>query len=103
MKLPNYEQAIVPRRKITDYLLSPAHRDGRSKAAFFTRFGFAIDTWEVFAHALRRHAADHNILEMEETAFGTSYTIEGSLVTPDGRAPRVRVVWFIDSGAPSRV
>jgi len=43
MKLPNYEQLTVPQRKITGYLLSSTHRDGRSKAACFSRFGCAID------------------------------------------------------------
>ncbi len=80
MKLPNHERAIVPQRKITDYLLSSTHRDGRSKAAFFTRFGFSVEAWEEFAAALRRHAADHDVVETEDTPFGTSYTVEGVLV-----------------------
>ena len=43
MMLPNYEQAIAPQRKITEYLLSFTHRDGRGKAAFFAHFGFSAD------------------------------------------------------------
>ncbi len=39
MKLPNHEKAFVPREKIVDYLLSPFHKDGKGKAAFFKRFG----------------------------------------------------------------
>ena len=35
MKLPNVEQAVVEREKITDYLLNPTHRYGASKANFF--------------------------------------------------------------------
>lgn len=97
MQLPNHEQAVIPERKIVDYLLSSTHRDGRSKAAFFTRFGFSVAAWEQFAAALRRHAAEHEVVETEDTPFGTSYTIDGALATPDGRAPRVRVVWFIET------
>jgi hypothetical protein len=41
MKLPNAENVIIPQRKIVDYLLSPTHRVGRSKADFFTHFGYA--------------------------------------------------------------
>ncbi len=44
-------------------------------------------------------AAEHEVAEVEQTLFGTSYTVEGELVAPDGRAPRVRVVWFIEAGA----
>lgn len=98
MKLPNYNQAIVPRRKITDYLLSSAHRDGHGKAAFFSRFGFTPESWQTLAEALFHHAAQHEIVKMEETPFGTRYVIEGELETPGGRTPIIRVVWFIEIG-----
>jgi len=42
MKLPNYQSATVPKRKVTDYLLNPAHPAGGSKASFFLRFGFTV-------------------------------------------------------------
>ena len=67
MNLPNYAQAVVPERKITEYLLSLTHRDGRSKAAFFMRFSFTADNWEGLADALRRHAAEHEIIAVEDT------------------------------------
>jgi len=51
VNLPNYAQAVVPERKITEYLLSLTHRDGRSKAAFFMRFSFTADNWEGLADA----------------------------------------------------
>lgn len=56
MKLPNVENALVPKPKITDYLLSFTHRDGRSKAQFFIRFGFSAENWETLANALLHHA-----------------------------------------------
>ncbi len=98
MRLPEYEQALVPERKITAYLLSLDHRDGRSKAVFFMRFGFALDDWPVLATALKRHAAEHEVVAAEPTPFGTNYVVEGPLPAPDGRSPGVRVVWFIAIG-----
>lgn len=92
MKLPHLENAIVPAAKITDYLLSATHRDGRHKAAFFTRFGFAVDDWETLAAALLRHATEHEVAKIETSPFGTRYVIEGELHAPDGRAPALRVV-----------
>lgn len=99
MKLPNQDKAIVPREKIVDYLLSPTHRDGRSKAALFSQFGFSADVWQTLAEALLQHAAEHEVAKVETSPFGTRYVIEGELHTPDGRAPLVRVVWFVDDGA----
>lgn len=96
MKLQNLNQAQVPKEKITDYLLSTTHRDGRHKAAFFMRYGFSAETWERLAEALRRHATENEVVKVEQTPFGTRYVVEGPLPAPDGRAPQIRVVWFVE-------
>jgi hypothetical protein len=96
MKLPDYERAVVAKEKITQYLLSETHLDGRSKAAFFKRFGFSTRTWEVLAKALREHAAQHEVADTLTTPYGIHYTIEGKLRTPSGRTSLLRTVWAID-------
>jgi hypothetical protein len=98
LKLPNYEQAVVPQRKITDYLLSPNHPDGQSKEKFFTAFGFTISDWEGMANALLYHVADCELAKIENSPFGTRYVVEGSILTPDRRNPLIRSVWFIEDG-----
>jgi hypothetical protein len=98
MPLPNLDRAVVPEEKITGYLLSATHRDGRHKAAFFLRFGFRPDAWEELAAALLSHARAYDVAKEEPSPFGVRYVIEGALATPDGRAPPVRTVWFIDTG-----
>jgi len=95
MKLPNLEKAFVPPEKITGYLLDVTHDEGSGKALFFLQFGFSLAEWEALAHALLDHAHDHEIVKQEVTLFGTRYIIEGVLKAPNGRAPKVRVVWFI--------
>ena len=97
MKLPNVEAAVVPEEKITGYLLSTTHRDGRHKAAFFLGFGFAANAWQTLAAALLKHAAEHEVAKAESTPFGTRYVVEGTIETPDGRTPRIRSVWFLDT------
>lgn len=97
-RVPNADRAIVPEGKVTGYLLSDAHPDGRGKARFFAGHGFSISDWQGLAAALRRHAVDHPFTEVAETAFGVRYAVDGILQTPDGRTPTVRVVWFIERG-----
>ena len=97
MRLPNAERAVVPQPKITGYLLSLSHRDGRSKAAFFLRFGFSANVWQELAEALRQHAIAHEISGVEDSPFGTRYVIEGMILSPDGRNPMIRSVWFIEA------
>lgn len=92
MKLPSGERTVVPQQKITEYLLSLSHREGRGKAAFFTRFGFSVDVWRELATALRQHAVGHEVTKVEDSPFGMRYVIEGTIVTPDKRNPVIRSV-----------
>jgi hypothetical protein len=98
MKLPNVDRAVVPGRKITHYLLSTRHRDGRHKAEFFRSFGFKLEAWKVLASGLLEHARQYEVVEIVTTPFGRNFVVEGVLTAPDGRAPKVRAVWFIANG-----
>lgn len=97
MKLPNRGTAVIAEEKVTKYLLSTDHEDGRHKAALFRRFGFSAADWETLVTALLRHAADHDVVETVKSPFGTRYIVEGDLMAPDGRNLLIRTVWFIDT------
>jgi hypothetical protein len=98
MKLPNCQLASVPERKITRYLLNPAHPAGGSKAAFFLRFGFKVTQWRRLAALLLRHACENPVAEEEKILYGTRYVVDGPLHAPDGNDLNIRSVWFIDHG-----
>jgi hypothetical protein len=97
MKLPNYERAVVSRAKVADYLLSEAHRDGKHKAVFFKRFGFAAEEWAILAQALQQQAAGHEVTRVEASPYGQRYILEGPILSPDGRHLLIRTVWFIQA------
>jgi hypothetical protein len=99
MNLPNLKRAVVRTGKISDYLLSATHPAGRHKARFFGLFGFSRFAPESLIHSLIEHARSNEVSAVEPTAFGTRYTIDGPLISPDGRNPRVRVIWFTESGS----
>src|SRR5436190_487430 len=84
MRLPNPDQLRVDREKIEDYLMNPDHDEGRSKAGFFTRFGFHRDRWGELAAALREHGRNNEVLNRVESPHGERYTVGGVLMTPDG-------------------
>ena len=98
MKLPAAELATVPERKITLYLLNPAHPAGGSKAAFFLRFGFSVSEWSQLADALLRHARENAVVATEQTERGMRFVLDGPLSAPDGTNLNVRTAWFIDNG-----
>ena len=79
MKIPNYQNAVISEGKLAGYLLSASPAYGRHKAAFFNRFGFSVDAWEILAQALREHASEHEVLAIEDSPFGRRYIVERSV------------------------
>jgi hypothetical protein len=57
MKLPNGDQAIIDRRKVTEYCLSPEHEDGQYKAHVFQSvLGLTRDDADALLAALSQAA-----------------------------------------------
>lgn len=98
MNLLNSDKAQVPEAKITGYLLSLVHEDGRAKAPFFLHFGFSLEVWQELAVALKKHGQEHPVKGIEKSPFGKQYIIEGTIETPDGQSPFIRSIWFIEYG-----
>lgn len=94
-KLPKAAEAIIPREKVVDYLLSTSHPVGRSKAAYFGALGFEGENPDVFEAALLQHAVSSEVVHQEVNDFGEKFVIEGGLEGPTGSASRVRSVWII--------
>ncbi|HEX3988337.1 MAG TPA: hypothetical protein VHZ30_02830 [Verrucomicrobiae bacterium] len=97
MKLPNAQSATVPKPKVVQYLLNPAHPAGGSKAHFFLRFGFAPVKWRQFAEALLRHARENEVVESERTIHGCRFVVDGPMPAPDGSQLNIRSAWYIDA------
>jgi len=45
------------------------------------------------------HGTTNPVTNTQDSRFGTKYTVEGPLTTPDGGRPEVRTVWFVSRGA----
>src|SRR5438105_1031117 len=71
---------------------------GGEQGPFFSQFGFRSDAWQVMAVALYEHGQQNDVVKTRATGFGPRYEVEGELVAPDGRRPRVRKVWQVDAG-----
>jgi len=99
MKLPNAQLATVPERKVTHYLLNPAHPAGGSKASFFLRHGFTMADLQRLAEALLRQARENEVVATEQTPHGVRYVVDGPLTAPDGTSLNVRTAWYINPGS----
>ena len=101
MNLPFRHRARFDRKKIVEYLLAPSHPDGGSKARFFSSFGFTVNRWETLAKALKGHGKTFPVVGAVESKYGTRYTVEGRISTPDNRDPGIRSVWMLSRKSKS--
>ena len=98
MHVPNREFAEVDLRKVTEYLLDPAHPVGAGKAAFFLAHGFRIDRPQELVFELLAVVKGFEVVSISETRHGRKFVVDGAIRAPDGRSPSVRTVWAIDVG-----
>lgn len=87
---------------MVDYLLNLDHPKGGAKARFFLGCGFRRDQPEALTAALMDHPARHPAEPAGFTPFGQKFIVEGLMLMPSGRTPRVRTVWMVrlDMGVP---
>lgn len=88
----------IAQAKLSDYLLDPSHPRGGPKARFLVRHGFARAYPSELEKSLRRHVVGSRRRE-DPNAFGIFLVFEGPLTTPDGRNPRMRTVWQVETGS----
>ena len=98
MRLPNADQAIIDRRKLTDYCLSPEHDDGRHKARLFQDIlGLNHENADLLLDALRQAAAGGNATVGRTDNYGQRYVIDFEFAGPAGKAT-IRSAWIIRAG-----
>jgi hypothetical protein len=96
MKLPNGNDAVVPVRKLTEYLLSESHPVGSSKAAFFRGLGFGDASIALLENGLPAILRDEDVVEVMASPHGTKYVVDGRVETPLGGLVAVRTVWIVE-------
>ena len=99
MQLPHCNNAFVPSRKLTEYLLSETHAVGRAKAKFFREFGFDEANAALLQQGLLSIAQTEAVVDVVQTPFGTKYVIDGTLESPRGDTISIRTVWVVEAGS----
>jgi len=99
MRLPNHDKAIIPKEKLTDYLLSEAHPVGRSKAHYFRSLGYSENSIAELSDGLLEIARENDVSETIDIEFGTKYIVKGSLRTPRDVLTEIITIWIIERGS----
>lgn len=97
MKLPFRENAYIPKEKLTDYLLSETHADGKLKAKLFRKVGFNETNVSLLEKSLLNLAYTQEVRNIVESIHGIKYVIDGEIKTPGGKILKVRTVWILEA------
>lgn len=96
MKLPFRENAHIPKEKLTEYLLSETHADGKLKAKLFRKFGFNETNTPVLERSLLNIAYTQEVKNIVESIHGTKFVIDGEIKTPTNKTLNIRTVWILE-------
>lgn len=96
MKLPHRKNAYIPKEKLTDYILSETHADGKLKAKLFRKFGFNETNVSLLEKSLLNIAYTQKVKDIVESIHGTKYVIDGKIKTPSGKILKIRTVWILE-------
>lgn len=86
------EQAIIAKRKLTEYLLTPRSEDDKSE--FLASAGYSMSQWRLLEQDIRRQLKEGNAHLIRVTRYGEIYHIRGTLTGPSGSVLRVITVWI---------
>jgi hypothetical protein len=90
MKLP--VNLVIPRQKLTDYLLVPRAVDDKSK--FLAQGGFTQTNPHLLEAAIRKLAETAEAIYDQRTEYGDFYRVDGAISGP-AQPLRVTTIWII--------
>lgn len=98
MKIP--ADAIIPRGKLTRYLLVWREEDDKSK--FLALAGFTSDNPGDLETAIRQHIATNEAVLHRSNEYGDFYRVEGGLNGVNGRILGVVTIWVVKSSVDDK-
>jgi len=85
-------EAVIPREKLTRYLL--VWRPLGDKSKFLAQAGFTLENPGALLRALRALAARQEAVSDGENEYGEFLRVEGDLIGPDGVSLPVITIWL---------
>ena len=86
------EDAIIPKEKLTLYLLVP--RQKNDKSGYLAQAGFTRENPDVLDAAIRKLIVENDAIPDRHNEYGTFYRVEGELRGPQGVLSTV-TVWIL--------
>ena len=95
MKLPKYQEAIIPKEKFTEYALNP-EKDANKAKAFKAALGYTKDNAEELMEQIYNKLPDYKATERGDKGWGMTYQVIMDITGPNGKTAQVLTAWIKD-------
>lgn len=95
MKLPKYENSVIPRAKFTEYALNPAKDPNKAKA-FEMALGYTIRNADHLIEQIRSNLPLYQAIEKGDRGYGMTYEVIMDITGPNGKTAKVLTAWIDD-------
>ena len=95
IKLPRYEEAVIPREKFINYSLNP-EKDPHKAAAFKGALGYSIENADDLIMQIRAKLPDCMAVKKGDRGWGMTYEVIMDITGPNGKTAKVLTAWIDD-------
>lgn len=95
IKLPRYEEAVIPKAKFTEYALNP-DRDFNKARAFELALGYTMENVDDLIERIRENLPKYQAVEKGDKGWGMTYEVIMNITGPNGKTAKVLTAWVDD-------
>lgn len=95
IKLPRYDEAVIPKAKFTQYALNP-EKDPNKARAFKSALGYDLDNADDLIEQINAKLPDYEAVEKGDRGWGKRYEVIMDIEGPNGKTAKVLTAWIDD-------
>ena len=95
IKLPRYQEAVIPRAKFTEYALNPS-KDTNKAEAFRKALGYTLENVDNLIEQINAKLPECNAVEKGDRGWGMTYEVVMNITGPNGKNAKVLTAWIDD-------
>lgn len=95
IKLPRYDEAVIPKAKFTQYALNP-EKDPDKARAFKSALGYDLDNADDLIEQINAKLPDYEAVEKGDRGWGKRYEVIMDIEGPNGKTAKVLTAWIDD-------
>lgn len=95
IELPNYQNAIIPEEKFTQYALNP-EKDKNKAEAFERALGYNLKNYKKLIYNIENNINKFDAIEKPNIGYGERYEVLMTLVGENKKTANVKTAWIID-------